>query len=114
MDHPRLDLRQLARRGELSAVLASPGPRTQEEAEALNMLAMLLADDLCTVLIAMIRTAVEIACVPLRDLIAQVVELLTDTDPIRDPQRRVVGYRLAIAPDLARRLANAANGGANG
>jgi hypothetical protein len=72
---------------------------------------MLLADDLCTVLIGMIHTTVEIACLPLRELIAQVVEVLTDADPIRDPERRVVGYRLAIAADLARRLARAASEG---
>jgi hypothetical protein len=111
MEHPRLDLRQLARRGELSTALNSSQPRTEEQAAALNMLAMLLPDDLCRVLTRMIRTAIETACLPLRELIAEVVELLTDADPVRDPERRVVGYRLAIAADLARRLARAASEG---
>jgi hypothetical protein len=107
--HAHLDLRQLARRGDLSVVLNSPQPRTEVEANALNTLAVLLSDDLCAVLIAMIRATVDGACAPLRELIAQLAELLVDADPIRDASRRIVGYRLAIAADLARRLVSTAN-----
>jgi hypothetical protein len=108
--HAHLDLRQLARRGDLSVVLNSPQPRTEVEANALNTLAVLLSDDLCAVLIAMIRATVDGACAPVRDLIGQLPELLADADPIRDSERRVVGYRLAIAAGLARRLVAVANG----
>jgi hypothetical protein len=59
----------------------------------------------------MIRATVDGACAPLRDLIAQLAELLADADPIRDSERRVVGYRLAIAAGIARRLVSTANGG---
>jgi hypothetical protein len=58
----------------------------------------------------MIRAAVDVARAPLRELIAQVAELLVDADAIQDTERRVVGYRLAIAADLARRLVSTANG----
>jgi hypothetical protein len=110
MEHPRLDLRQLARRGELSTTLSFPELRTQEQADALTVLAILLSDDLCGVLIAMIRATVDGACAPLRELIGQVAELLTDADPVYDRNRHIVGYRLAIATGIARRLVSTANG----
>jgi hypothetical protein len=55
----------------------------------------------------MIQAAIDAACTPLREVIARLAELLADADPVRDPKRRIVGYRLTIAADLARRLVSA-------